>query len=122
MTSGTESDDSGTTKCNNKVVRFNKVAEVIKIILYTMYYILSIQIDYFCFILNKFQNIVNYFLECYLPLKTFFISYLILCIMCVYNYTILGPKIIITFLFIIFIILKLENTAPKIDLSQYITF
>ncbi|XP_025419803.1 solute carrier family 35 member F5 isoform X2 [Sipha flava] len=28
MTSGTESDDSGTAKSNNKVVRFNKVAEV----------------------------------------------------------------------------------------------
>lgn len=31
LTSGTESDDSGTAKLNNKVVRFNKVAEVIKI-------------------------------------------------------------------------------------------
>jgi hypothetical protein len=29
VTSGTESDDSGTVKPNNKVVRFNKVAEVI---------------------------------------------------------------------------------------------
>jgi len=29
LTSGTESDDSGTAKPNNKVVRFNKVAEVI---------------------------------------------------------------------------------------------
>lgn len=28
MTSGTESDDSGTAKSSNKVVRFNKVAEV----------------------------------------------------------------------------------------------
>jgi hypothetical protein len=32
MTSGTESDDSGTAKSNNKVVRFNKVAEVIHIL------------------------------------------------------------------------------------------
>lgn len=30
LTSGTESDDSGTAKPNNKVVRFNKVAEVIQ--------------------------------------------------------------------------------------------
>jgi len=28
LTSGTESDDSGTVKSSNKVVRFNKVAEV----------------------------------------------------------------------------------------------
>lgn len=53
VTSGTESDDSGTTKSSNKVVRFNKVAEVMKNIFYT------IQIDYFCFILNKFHNIVG---------------------------------------------------------------
>lgn len=29
LTSGTESDDSGTAKSSNRVVRFNKVAEVI---------------------------------------------------------------------------------------------
>lgn len=41
LTSGTESDDSGrTAKLNNKVVRFNKVAEVIQIC----------DLDYFLFI------------------------------------------------------------------------
>lgn len=37
MTSGTESDDSGTAKSNNKVVRFNKVAEVIQHIILLMF-------------------------------------------------------------------------------------
>lgn len=34
ITSGTESDDSETVKSSNKVVRFNKVAEVIQIYKY----------------------------------------------------------------------------------------
>lgn len=33
ITSGTESDDSGATKSSVKVVRFNKVAEVMKMII-----------------------------------------------------------------------------------------
>lgn len=44
MTSGTESDDSGSAMSNNKVVRFNKVAEVIHISL--MFYLICIKYSF----------------------------------------------------------------------------
>lgn len=47
MTSGTESDDSGTAKSNNKVVRFNKVAEVIHVLF--MFYFICVKNNFFLY-------------------------------------------------------------------------